>query len=95
MGPWQTYKIKQKSKKGINNWANQIHKSNLQISMLKTTSIHKSQIKKWIFFENENLNTWILEFFYKIMAIVMGYEFVTCGVSNLDFGAFVAPSLGL
>jgi len=29
------------------------------------------------------------------MAMVMGHEFVTCGVSNLDFGAFVAPSLGL
>ncbi len=41
------------------------------------------------------MKTWILEFFDKIMAMVMGYEFVTCGVSNLNFGAFVAPSLGL
>jgi hypothetical protein len=42
---------------------------------------------------NLKMKIWILEYFYKIMAMVMGYEFVTCG--NLDFGAFVAPSLGL
>jgi hypothetical protein len=41
------------------------------------------------------MKTWIIELFYKSLLIVMGYEFVTCGVSILDVGPSIAPSLGL
>jgi hypothetical protein len=44
---------------------------------------------------NLKMKTWIIEFFYKSLPIVMGYEFVTCGVSILNFGPSIAPSLGL